>query len=217
MTLETFLNYFNRLSSYSAVIPLIIGIFYIRTFNLVLKVLFCYLFFSFLFEIYTIYLIQLNQYNLFSYYLFSVVEFSIFTFIYMTLFRFKQKLSISIIFILIFILVAYIDYNHINGHEHMNELSRNVESIILIIFAILFFRHIILNPLKENLVTSYSFWFNTAIIVYFSGSFFIFLFSNYMLDKSPSTFLAIYAIHSFFNITFNILLAVALTKKTNDA
>ncbi len=206
-----------KCSSFSILIPLLLSLNYIRTFNLSLKVLFIYILLSILVEILTGYLSINNINNLFIYYYFSFLEFVLFVIIYFHILNIYRKKMLMWCIISIFGLICLIDFLLLGGDNKMNELSRNVESVSLITLSIFYFNSLIKNSDGQNLLQQFSFWFNSSIIIYFSGSFFIFLFSNYMLDESPDTFFAIYAIHSIFNIIFNILLAISLTKKTDVA
>lgn len=206
----TLLSY---LSAASIVVPLIVSITKHRTFSTVLKVLFLYVILCTIIEIVSIILAQYDIYNLFLSHTLTFLEFSIFTFIFFNILKINERKTLLITIILTFLLICLIDLEFISGYKKINEFSRNVECFTLITFAILYFKNFIQQTEYQNPLKLFSFWFSTATIIYFSGSFFLFIFSNNILDKSPATFLALFTIHSVFNITFNILLAVSFTKK----
>lgn len=212
--IKIFLNDILRISSWSIFIPLLVGIVKYRTFKPVLKVLFYYIICSAIVEIISTNLGQHGINNLFLFHLFVVIEFAFLCFIYSRLLEFPTANQLFLIFTGLFTSIALTDVTFISGYKKMNELSRNIENLTLLIFSVTYFIKMLHRAESERLAALFSFWFNTAMIMYLSGSFFIFLFSNYMLDTSPDTFLAVYAIHSVFNIAFHILLAIAFTKKT---
>jgi hypothetical protein len=213
MTQKEFILDLSFFSVFTPIIPVVFGTLKIRTFDLNSKVLFFYLFVAFTVEMIGIYFSLNNEYNLFIFYIFSFLEFSFFCFIFMNLLNYPKKYILFSVFTAAFGVLAIIDF-YINGARKMNEISRNTECILLMFFSILYFYKLIKKPIEQSLISTFSFWFCSSVLIYFAGSFFIFLFTNYLLiRKSPETLLGIYAIHSVFNIIFNLLLAVTITRK----
>lgn len=215
MDLEYILYIVLRISSISILIPLVVGILKYRTFKIILKVLFYYIVLATFVEALSIYLSEYKINNLFLSHICVFIEFCIFSFIYLKLLVPKPNKNLLIVAILIFLGVCLIDVIKISGYEKMNELSRNVEGIVMITLALIYFNRLIKGPATISLESQFGFWFNTAIIVYISGIFFLFLFSNKLLNSEPETFYALYSIHAVFLIIFNILLAISLTKREN--
>lgn len=87
--------------------------------------------------------------------------------------------------------------------------TNTLASLILIIVAILFFFKL-LNDLKvENVHRLPILWIALATLFYYSGNLFIFLSSNYLLNKTDF-FGDAWTQHNILNITKNLLFAVAL-------
>lgn len=152
--------------------------------------------------------------SMFMNHIFVLVESLALITIYSLLLQFGRTLC-SLLIILMFV-VCIVDLALVNGILKMNVLAHNTECLLLICIAIIYFFQLLKKTDHQdlNILKSFGFWFNAGVLFYCSGAFFIFLFGNYMIEKSPDEYFALYGIHSIFNITFNSLLAVALTKKT---
>lgn len=96
------------------------------------------------------------------------------------------------------------------GLFHNNTLSKIIESILLIFFAIFCFYENFRQPKATRLKTSLMFWFNSGVLFYFSGSVVIFIFSNYILAYSQALGMQIWLMHSFFMLTFYSSISIAL-------
>ncbi|MEL6274231.1 MAG: hypothetical protein AAFU03_03855 [Bacteroidota bacterium] len=144
-----------------------------------------------------------------------------------------------------FIVFAIINAVWIDGIWKLNPHARAVQSLILlgIIFTYLFnllqkaggddaFSHstttygrTVITVNKPNDFTKNEkavqleklplFWVSAGLLIYFSGSFFIFLAGNYFLPERQ-TLMAIYGIHSILNILANIFYGIALWVKPAD-
>jgi len=97
------------------------------------------------------------------------------------------------------------DLNQFNSH------ARTLESLLLTGFAI--------HRLFTAASTTTSgprekalFWINAGILLYFSASLIVFLFSNYTSGLSKDMSRNIWSIHALFNLLFNCLLAVGIFK-----
>ncbi|MEM6522449.1 MAG: hypothetical protein AAF693_01600 [Bacteroidota bacterium] len=89
-----------------------------------------------------------------------------------------------------------------------NSYSRSLESLVMIFLCCLLFYRFYSKEEDIFLDKSPLFWFNIAILVYFSGSFFSFLLSKLILKDQ----LASWAIHNISNIFKNLIIAIGLWK-----
>lgn len=206
--------YIQLLSSYSVIIPIIIGFLYFRTFDHKSKVLLFYLISVLFIESFAIYLAKNSIHNLFLYYISSFIEFSCFSYVLLNLITHKFKNQIIRVSVMTFGIISIFEFIQ-NGSNYMNFISRNVEFIFLVPLSIIYFSIEIKKMQQKRITDTFGFWVCTALIIYLSGSFFVFLFSNYLLDESPEILSSIFIIHSLFNVTFSILLAISLTKKSH--
>jgi hypothetical protein len=66
-----------------------------------------------------------------------------------------------------------------------------------------------------NLLNTSFFWINIAILIYFAGNLFLFLFSNHLQKNNWEQYLAVYNIHSVTNIMYYILISIGFWKAAN--
>ena len=89
--------------------------------------------------------------------------------------------------------------------------TRYAESIICILFALKFFAELALSDNKPLKLPA--FYFNTGIFLYFSGSFILFIFSNFISQKlSASTMLIFWSGHSSLVLLMYILFSIGFIK-----
>lgn len=153
--------------------------------------------------------------NYFIFHIYTVLEFFIWSYFYFKIFR---RFVHPIVFYLVlvgFLIVAYMEAR-IKGWDSMDSFSISTESIILIICSGSLYYYVLKNLIYENLLKTPIFWINTAVLCYFSGNLFLFAFSNYIMSQDPLVHNFLWAtIHTFFNVTYNILLSIGFWKIKN--
>ncbi len=132
----------------------------------------------------------------FGYYYYSIIKSNI------------QKKIITglLIFALLLMIWASIgkDYNVINS------FSQSIANIYLIFLSLLFFYQL-LNSLEiTNLFTYPHFWVGTAILIYFSGIFFIYIFSEFIVNNKSKNITQYWQIKDYLLLLFRILIGVGL-------
>jgi hypothetical protein len=91
-----------------------------------------------------------------------------------------------------------------------NTNSRPVEAAAVILMAILFFYRI-LSEMKIKRLDKYpEFWINTGYLLYFSGAFFLFLPSNFIIDKGKLLNLTIWSVHAVLSVILYSLLGLSI-------
>lgn len=94
-----------------------------------------------------------------------------------------------------FVIVCVLNALFFQSIYAYSSYTRYVESIICILFALNFFAKIAASDTKPLKLPA--FYFNTGVFLYFSGSFVLFIFSNFILQKlSASTMLIFWSGHS---------------------
>lgn len=93
--------------------------------------------------------------------------------------------------------------------DQFDDYSTTLESLLMIFFGLVLINNesstsTIVNAWGQNSTN----WFNTGILLYFSGSLFIFLLANYIPDPSSLIFKIAWIMHA----TFLLLLSVLFTK-----
>lgn len=116
------------------------------------------------------------------------------------------------------IMIIFISYSVINSlfiqsiYNQFPNFVRAIGIFILAIYAMLWF----LKSLREMKITSLRaepvVWINTGAIIYFSGSFFIFILSNLFLEHSHAILGYSFRVSTFLMNLFYILIAIGFWK-----
>jgi hypothetical protein len=131
-------------------------------------------------------------------------EYSLFTFfIWYSIINKKVKKGIIIISCLFFLFLILF-YSKENLYR-LDSFPIGVESILILIFSSYFFYEQINNPTIFFIYNDYKFWIITGIMIYLSGSFFIYIFSNQIPENELSLYWSFtYLFLSIMNIFFSI-------------
>lgn len=143
---------------------------------------------------------------------FTATEFALISVFYAKFFGQYFKTYWFYIVIPCFFVLNIVDYN-MNGPKSSDHLSVSFESICFILYSLFLFYYVLRNLLFENLLGTSVFWINSAILFYFAGSLFLFVFSSYILGREPLNHLLLWAtIHTFFNLVYNLFLGIGFWK-----
>lgn len=183
-----------------------------KTFDSVLKVLFLYLIICAFTEA-TSYLLAINKtHNYFVRHTFTFLEFTFITIIYYIHFTEKKIRNFIGISYFIFLILCLVILGLKRGYNQPDNLLSSYEAAIFIYLSLYFLYKEINEQVVPRLNEYYFFWLNSAILVYFGISLFLFLF-GVLIEKSD---LVVYNFFKAFslmiNITYNILLAISLWK-----
>ena len=88
--------------------------------------------------------------------------------------KFKRVISIATAFFFLFLLLYYAN----TKLKRVDSFPIGVESILILIFCFYFFYEEVNNPDVLFIYNDYKFWITTGIMIYISGSFFIYIFAN---------------------------------------
>lgn len=150
--------------------------------------------------------------NIPVFHLFTLIQFTLFTFIMEKgLHPWPPKIIFKCLRIS-FIIFALLDAFWWNGINNFNNYARPLSSILLICFALTFFYKTLKELQIKNLESVPLFWLSIGVLIYYSGSLLIFLFTNYV-KSSDAALYTIWGIHAIFNIILNISYFIALWVK----
>jgi len=139
--------------------------------------------------------------------LFTIFEFSSISFFLFYALKSPVFKKLILINICIFIIYASVDYI-INDKTKFNNHSSIVSSLVLISYIVYFFyekmKTVVMYPLYQTI----SFWICVAFFLYFSGTFFFFLFSQSSLD--PQFKKQMKLIYGLVTLSKNIILSLSL-------
>ena len=148
---------------------------------------------------------HLHQNNLYLTHIVPVVEFAL------LIWFFRVILSEKIIktLIVLFTILSIFNVLFLESLTEFNTIARAVEALILIIVSLMYFYRLLRDLNEQYLERSPLFWIATSILIYFSGSFFIFIYGNYIMPSAKLS-LTFWAIHALFSILKYILFTIAL-------
>lgn len=199
----------NTASAISVSLPLFVGIIFFKKHSVPLRYIVYLLLATVLVEVAARVLIVYKQPNLPLLHIYTPLQFALIAWVYqLYLHKIYPRYLIPIV-ILIFSAYSLINSLFIQSIFTFNTYARAIENILLIILALSYF-YKMLRELKVKYLEKHPmFWINSGVLIYFSGSLFIFIFSNYILpSQSLSQFFWI--IHAFLNIFINIFYAIGL-------
>ena len=143
---------------------------------------------------------------------FTIIEFSFLSYYFFLIFPQKgMKTTVKIIW-LAFTAFAIFDYFVINKMQSLDSITIGIESLTIIIFAIYYLYTNLKDSINFSIYSSFDFWIVITMLIYFAGTFFIYLLVE--SNKGNMEFRKVYIIlNSSFNIVKNILLATAMCMK----
>ncbi len=204
---------FALIASYTLLIPIGIGAFRYQKLNPVQKLGYQYLFVALIFQIISTVLNQMNQNNLPLIHIYSVVRFAFLSLIFKRLIKdsfISRVVFANIFFFLGFSLVNALVFQDIFS---FNSNSLIVESILLIIYSVVYLFQILREMQIQFVERFYGFWLVSGILYYFAGNFFLFSLSNLLLESSFYSFSEYWHIHSVNLILFYLSFSVAFLLK----
>jgi hypothetical protein len=115
---------------------------------------------------------------------------------------------ITILFVLVSMVCAYaFDLQKVDFY------ARAMECFIFTSYCLFLFYYVLKNLVFDNLLNSPIFWINTAILFYFAGNLIIFIFSEYITNHRSESYILLWkSIHTFFNVSMNILFGIGFWK-----
>lgn len=193
-------------------IVMLVGLINLKTLKrfLPLRVLLCLISASLIFDIVGTLMLLNGTHNIWLINLYSLTEYLLLALFYFTLFKFNSnwKSTLGLFYALVLIVMTIIAIAQ-SFTEHINSLFLGVKSIIFICSSVIYFK-LMLDKIEFDTPWSNPFfWINSAIIIYFSGCFFIFIFSEY---RDVSKTINLWDIHNIIHIIYNLLILIGFWK-----
>lgn len=201
----------SKISAYSVIIPLVVGLFKLQQMSRSEKYWLYLMGVSLLVEIAGVFLIERYANNQYIYHVYTILEFTLISLFYAGVVQSRAFSWVIKGLILLFGGVVFFD-NYFNGYTSMDNISTATESIVFLLYANILFFSLLKRPVYLNVAATPVFWLNSAVMLYFAGNLFIFIFSNYLETNSPKIFVQIWGIHSVLNIIFYLLITIAFWK-----
>ena len=201
--------FFLNISVASHLLPLLLFfIFYSRNKTNDVRVIFFYCVYSFINDLLITQLDREFRFTFLS--IFTIVEYSLFSLaIYLNL---KKTLFKKIILWASppFVVFTIFQFFSSGGQSDIDSISITVEYILLIIYCLFFFFEELNEPNTTFIYSSHRFWIVVGILIYSTGTFFLFMQSNNLNDEEWNRWLIINYI---FTIIKNVFFGIAILIK----
>lgn len=149
--------------------------------------------------------------NMYVTHVYTILEFVLISLFFARAIK-PSKLIYAILAVaLVFLYISGYELFH-DPEDTSDEISTTTEAIVFIIYSLSTFYYMLQHPGQSSVFSIPLFWFNTGILLYFSGNLFIFLFSNYLQAHSQQVYSELWGIHSVLNIVFYILISIGFWK-----
>lgn len=177
-------------------VPIVIGSLKIKTLPFNLKIIWFYLLITAVISTSATIIGRIfHSNNMPLLHLFTLIEGVMFIWFYKCLSQSNKKNKWFIFLQTGFVIICILNALFFQSIYAYSSYTRYVESIICMLFALNFFANIAASDTKPLKLPA--FYFNTGIFLYFSGSFILFIFSNFILQKlSASDMLIFWSSHS---------------------
>lgn len=141
--------------------------------------------------------------------LFTLFEFILLSFFYKVILvqeRYNRRFISFVLFVSVLIIGNSL---LIQGIYSFNSYSKSLEQVIIIVYSILYFFFYPKNLSNDRKLLQSINLINSAILVYFSGSLFIFMFSQIFIDK-PDLYRGFWAFNVLLVFLFQLLVFISL-------
>jgi hypothetical protein len=199
---------FGHISSTSALIPFLIGIFSLKDHSSESKLILSLILFSILSDIIALTILK-----------FGITTWPIFNLYYLIQFVLLSKVYILVLYpkginmvLISFIVISILNMVFIQGPFLFNTYTTYIGGLILITYALLYLHKLMREIPVEKIENLPMLWITFAVLTYFGGTSILFLFNNYMIANQPENHQIIWLLHNVLNILKNILFAIALWK-----
>lgn len=141
---------------------------------------------------------------------YTSVEYLLWSLIYIRLFdnrTIKKLIQISIFIVITFTIINMIFWQPL---ETYNSYSKSVESAFLVCFSIGWFYKVFVDQSIKRLETHPMFWINAAVLIYFAGSFLLFITNNFLMEIPLIEFFEAWALHGIFIMIHYLFISIGL-------
>lgn len=207
-------DFISYASMYSVGLPAVIGLIRFRHLQKGQVAIFILVLLSILTEFGATWVAYEGGYQNLVYYGFTIAEFTLLTYVFSESWASSLRFTWTGALAMLFLLFVVLDMFWLSGIEQFNSYSTSIESLLLIAFALLYFFLTLREMKTRHLEREPLFWISIGVLLYFSSSLFIFLFTN-TVNASMRALFIIWSIHGIFRILLNICFSIALWIKPN--
>lgn len=218
---NTIESLFNYLAFYSDLLPVLFFLFFWKKSksNKGLWIIFAYIGYDYLTNTGIVYLPSIRPVRVFLYSAFTFVEYFLFAWFLYTVIKSKifKKIIVSVSIAFIAFLIFYYLFAKAKS---IDSIPIGIETILILIFSFYYLYEQIQDTETLFIYTKYPFWIIIGMLIYLSGSFFIYIYASYLPTKEIAKY---WIFTNVFAILKNIFFAIAIivnagqsTKKPKD-
>jgi hypothetical protein len=141
---------------------------------------------------------------------FTVGEILLLNLFFIQIFNLKNKKLFN--WLTILLTIAFAISVFLSSNEQFNNYTDVFENLLFISLSLLFYYKIMREQKIENLLAYPHFYLVTGVLIYFSCSIFIVIFSNYFLDLTVMSQMYLWTFHSVINLICYVIFAIGLLK-----
>lgn len=111
-----------------------------------------------------------------------------------------------------FTMFSLVNYLVIQSPFEFNSTSSYLGALFMLLLALFYLYRLFKDLPVERVQDLPMLWIAFAVLIYFGGTLFVFLFNNYLIVNEPGTHSAIWILHNMLNVAKNVFLSIALWK-----
>lgn len=206
--MNIFLNYSELIACISFLIPLSLGwIFYCKvSFNL--RYFLVILTISFVFAVIGYYTGKYYINNLLIYFINYVVQFYLYSILFLRILTTRFSKRFIPVMMILFAVIIVLNFRTILDTTNFDSYTPAFLSVTMLFYCILFFNEQLNRPYITFIYKTPWFWIMTGLLLYFAGSFFILLTTNYLMFRNENFISSLWNLKEIFNIMKNLLVAL---------
>lgn len=204
----TYLYDFELLACISFLIPLIPAWISFRKLSGELKFFIYILSLVFIFHTIGHYTGLYGIYNLPLYSTLYILQFYLYSILFCRLLLSKSSRWIINLLMILFTLYVLLFFKNLYSANSYDSYTPAILSIVMMLYCLLFFNRQLKNVQTNFIYKSSWFWLIAGLLLYFSGSFIIFLVTNYLMERNNNLTRNLWVLLQLFDIGKNILLGI---------
>jgi hypothetical protein len=193
----------------SALIPIVVGLYSYSQLSRLAKVIFYFTVFAGLMDGFSSILSIYHIHNLVQLHFYTIAEFLILSTFFINVFTRPGLIKAVKVINIVFSLLWLVNFVFFRGVDQFNTLTRSLEAILIIVYAVLYFEQEsrVIHAVRWEKTPAN--WMVTGILLYFAGSFFLFLFSNIItVHVSKPVLVFIWNLHGVFVVAMYLLFTI---------
>lgn len=123
-----------------------------------------------------------------------------------------QKVNFFNLSIAFFLILSIVNLTSFQGFHTINSYTKAIGGLLIIVFSMSYFYYLIQNLPAQRLSELPSFWITTGVLVYASGAFVLFIFTDYLINVMKDNLVYYWGFHNFLVITKHVMILIGLWK-----